>query len=255
MRLYVMILFLVCAGLRAQEQGSFAFADTTGKRLLSLADVAQPSALNTALCEGGRRYPVRFAGHQQEREGTNHRHTAANFDLLPGDLYTVVQGTVPANASCFLTSDASLASATLLSAAPPANPSVCPADVFKRMAALRARAVRHCWTIAGNVMLVEFARQGKDVLAALVLQDGDRAIFQDYAAEFVEEGGDLWRVDDNGVLRPEDFHVLFLLKRGTSYTLGLAWSGPEGAALSAAVSTGQDRFTKIIEAYRYWAPL
>jgi hypothetical protein len=102
--------------------------------------------------------------------------------------------------------------------------------------------------------LVEFARQDADALASVVLLDGGRAIRADYPAVFKGAGHDLWRADDGGVLSPEGFHVVFLLQRGTSYTLGVNWFGGEGASLAVFASNGDGQFTPVINDYWYQAP-
>jgi hypothetical protein len=248
---------LLAGALRAQElphataeYGAFAFPDATGARLLTLGPLPQPAALHTALCEGGLRFPVRFLRRQAEREN-NGRQTAANFDRLPGNVYAVLRGRVASDATCFLAGDDLLRGATLLAS----RPGECGEETRRRIASSRGRALANCWTLAGPVLLVEFVRQDKSALASVVVQDRGRMIFADYPAESRQEGGDLWRVDDGGVLSPQWFRVVFLLQRGTFYSLGVNWLGAEGDNLTVFASNGADRFTEVIKDYWYRAPL
>ena len=265
-------LFVLCAGgIRAQElprataqHGVFAFPDLSGTRLLAVPDLSQPAMLHTAFCTGGRRFSVRFESRQVEREGTQGRQSAYNFDNVAGSVFAIRQGAIGpgqevAGVSCFLAGDSLLSSASWLPAKPSAGSNACGPDVRRRLASSRNRPVVHCWSIAGvpagrRLVLGEFARQGKDALASLVLLDRGRTIFADYPAMFRGAGQDLWRVDDGGVLSPADFRVVFLLQRGDSYALGASWAGTEGQSLAAFVSDDANRFRRVIGDYWYQAP-
>jgi hypothetical protein len=242
------------------QYGAFGFPDPAGARLLTVPDLSQPAALHTALCSGGRRFSVQFERRQAEVAGHNGRQYSGNFDELAGDVFTVLHDKAEESTSCFLASDALLSSATLLPIEPPGGYGGCSADVPRRLAASRSRQIVNCWPIAHlpaerQFVLVEFARQGKNALASLVLIDRDRLIFADYAAVFKEEGGDLWRVGDGGVLSAEGLEAVFLLQRGDFYALGINWSAEEGCALSVFVSNGGDRFTKVLADYWYREPI
>jgi hypothetical protein len=242
------------------EFGAFAFPDSAGTRLLTLASPSQPALLRSALCTGGRRFSVQFERRQVEQPGHNGREYSANFDRLAGSVFTVPQGTIGESVSCFLASDALLSSATLLPAELPAKPNECDPEDRRRLASSRSRPVVNCWTIARppadrRVVLVEFARRDKDALASVVLIDRQRMIFADHPAEFKGQGESLWRVDDGGVLYAAGFQVLFLLQRETVYTMGVNWLGAEGASLAVYVSSGDDRFTQVIADYWYRMPV
>jgi hypothetical protein len=237
--------------------GGFGLPDQSGARLLLMPNLAHPELLKTALCSGGRRFPVQFERRQAEREGHNGRQTADNFDNLAGSVFRILGGRTDPGATCFLASEPLLSGVTLLSIAAPVGSGAC---VHRdRFATLRDRPVTHCWPIARmppgkDVALLEFARRGKDALASLVFVDGARTMFADYAAEFRREGEDLWRADDGGVLSPEGFQLVCALRRGGWYALGIAWSGSEGQSLSLWISDGSDRFTQVVHDYWYQLP-
>ena len=263
----VWLLVLLAGGMRGQDlpraaiqYGAFGFPDPSGTRLLAASALLQPETLHTALCSGGRRFPVRFERRQAEREGHNGRQTPYNFDKLAGNVFAVLQGKIETGASCFLASGSLLSSATPIPTELPAGPGECGQDVRQRLAASRNRHAVNCWPITHlpadrRLVLVEFARQDKDALASVVLIDRDRMIFADYPAVFRKEGEDLWRVDDGGSLSAEGFQIVFLLQRGTFYALGVDWPGTEGASLTVFVSDGGNRFTRVIEDYWYRAPV
>ena len=246
------------------QHGAFAFPDSNGTRLLAASELSQPDMVHDALCSDGRRVPVRFDRWQAERDN-NGRQEPSNFDKLPGIVFTVMQGRIGGGqgaeaVSCFVAPTTLLSSATLLPVQPLTGSRECGPDVGSRLASSRNRPVVRCWRIAGlptgrSLVLAQFARQGTDALASMVLLDHDRTIFADYPAKYEKEGQDLWRADDGGVMTPDGFQVVFLLQRGNSYVLGLSWAGSEGHSLTVAVSNDATRFTNVIVDYWYRAPI
>lgn len=218
--------------------------------------VARPELLKAALCSGGGRVPVQF-DRQVEGASSDGRQTPRNFDRLAGSVFTVLGTAVDPDTPCFLASEALLAGSAVLSIAAPEGAGACLQP--GRFAALRARPVVHCWPLARlaadkQVVLLEFERRGKDALASLVLLAGPRTIFADVHAEFRRAGESLWRVDDGGVLSPQDFTIVCAVQRGDWYALGTAWAGAEGRSLSLWISGGTDAFAKVVNDYWYQAP-
>ena len=243
----------------SSEYGAFAFPSEDGRRLLANSAVRQPETLRVAICSGGRRIALEFTATQQEGNSTTGRQAPSNFKNAAGHVMAVTQSTVRPDDACFLPASSLLNGSeglTVIDAT--GRPGCSPADL-QRYAANRQRPVVHCWRLAGTgagqlVALVEFARQGNNALASVVLADGARLIFQDYPAEVKSPGGDLWRVDDGGTLSPETFQVLFVLRRGGEFTLGLRWSGAEGDNLALSVSES-NQFKQVLNDYWYRSPL
>jgi len=77
---------------------------------------------------------------------------------------------------------------------------------------------------------------------SIVVRAGRRRMSADYP--------DLRRVDDDGVVDAHAFHVVFLLRRGPDYLLGIEWHGAEGDNLSLFTASG-----KVLSDYWYRAPL
>lgn len=267
----ICLVLYVVAAIRGQElpratarHGAFAFSNGNGTRLLAASDLPQPDNVHDALCSDGSRVPVRFERRQVERPN-NGRQGPSNFDKLAGNVFRVLQGQIGGGqdtdtVSCFVASASLLSSATLLPIQPLTESKECGQEVRPRLASSRNRPVVRCWRIADlptgrSLVLAQFARQGTDALASMVLLDRDRTIFEDYPAKYEKEGQDLWRVDDGGVMTPDGFEVVFLLQRGDSYVLALGWAGSEGQSLTVAVSNDATRFTKVIVDYWYRAPL
>ncbi len=240
--------------------GAFAFADPSGGRLLAGAGLSQPEAFRTALCSGGRRFSVGFERRQFERDGHSRRALPQNFENLAGDVFAVSQGKIEESASCFIASDALLSGATVFSASAPPKPSECDASIRTQLATSRNRQVVNCRTMASlpagqSLVLAEFVRQDKDVLASIALVSREQVKFADYRAVYRGEGKDLWRASDMGTLDPGAFHLVFLLQREDFYALGIAWAAEEGLDLSVFLVNGEGQFRKVIGDYWYRAPL
>jgi hypothetical protein len=240
--------------------GAFAFSDKAGTRLLVTSTLSRPERLQTALCGGKLRGPVVFERQQSERQGGTGRQWSGNFDDLAGSVFRVTAGTLDDADTCFLATGSLLTGATVVPLVRQGDAEPCAPGAGRRLALLRSRPLVHCWILArlrkdGQIVLAEFARRGKDALASVVLIEADRSIFADFPAEDAGEGQSVWRVDDEGVLSPADFEVVFVLERGSSRALAIAWSGPEGVSLSLFVSDRKNRFATVIKDYWYRAPL
>lgn len=258
-----LVLVLLTAGLAfgndepsaTAEHGAFAFPDLTGVHLLSTSHPPRPDAIHTSLCSDGHRYPVMFERRQAERAGNDGRAVPANSESLSGSVFRIRQGQTDA-AACFLASDTLLADAAVLP--PKETTGSCDQSVIDRLAAARSRAIVSCHRLADlpenqRMVLVEFEPRDGTALASLVLLDADRSIFNDYPAEYRGPGADIWRVDDGGVLSAEWFHIVFALRRGGVYTLGVDWVGSEGSNLAVLVSSA-DGFNTVLNDYWYQAP-
>ena len=257
------LVILAISTLRGQgppDYGVFALPDSTGTHLLAPADLPSPAEFHTAICPSGQSYPVQFERRQTGGPDYNGRQTAANFDKLPGNVFSILRGKVASDATCLLAGATLLPSTTPIPVARLAPASQCGAKVRLRISTSRTRRVANCWPLATlpagkELMLVEFARQDQDALASIVLIDGDRSVFADYPAVYHGDSLDLWRVDDGGVLDPASIHILALLQRDASYMLAVSWSGTEGENLNLFVSNGDNRFTSVVQDYWYRAPL
>jgi hypothetical protein len=242
------------------DHGAFAFTDDTGDRLLVVAEILQPDQFKTALCDSSGRVNIKYEYQQKAREGGTHREAPQNFGALAGSVFRIVGGKVDSAETCFLASDSLLAAATILPVDRPGTAEPCGPEIRERVASARARDAVNCWTIgrlpAGEkLVVVEFARRGKDALAAVVLLAHERTVMADYPGTYRGAGEDVWRVEDGGVLSPDYFQVVFLLQRGDFYALGIKWSGAEGVNLTVFTSTSGDRFTRAISDYWYQAPI
>ena len=237
------------AGLIAQDatsstaqHGAFAFAGEDGRRLRSTAEIENPEALMTALCQGNRRVSVRF-----ER-----RQPAGTFFLVLG-------ATVETGTTCFVASDALLSESTVIALERSPESARCSRELYPQFQAASGRPVVACWPIAESargtrIVLIEFARRLKDALASLVVIDQSRRVYVNFAAEFTGPGADLWRVDDGGEIHPQGFEIVFLLRRGNGFLLATSWRGAEGASLSLWSADDSDEFRSVVTDSWYRAP-
>jgi hypothetical protein len=246
----------------SSEIGAFGFVNQQGTNILGPAAVAQPELLKWALCSGGRNVPIRFAARQSATKADSGRRTAQNFGNSAGVRFTLSGTPLGKDEICLLTTDAVIATATVLPVRrSPANGATCTAPQQRRITSSRQRDVVRCARVASygpdkDILLIEFGRRGADALASVVLLDAaDPAtpVYADFPAKYTGPGEDLWRADDEGVLRPDGFRPMALLRHHGSYLLALRWDGAEGEHLGLYRSAGE-RFTAVLSDYVYSAP-
>ena len=239
---------------------AFAFPNEPGTQLLATAEVAKPEALRVALCSGGVRVPVQFDRRQAEGKNSTGRQTPRNFANTAGAVFRITAGSISADATCVLADESFVSGATLLPVKRPTNEARSAKATYPAFQADKNRPVVGCWPIGespggAHVVIIEFARRLTNALASLVVVDGDRRIYVDYPAQFKGPGDDLWRVDDGGEIHAAAFEVVFLLKRGPTYTIGIDWGGAEGSALSVHTSDEGQQFKEVMTDSWYRAPL
>ena len=239
---------------------AFAFPNEQGTRLLATGEVAKPEALRIALCTGMQQVSVQFERTQVEGRNTISRQAPQNFAQTAGAVFQIIGGTVSANATCLLAEESFGAGATVVSLKRPPQDVRCSKTTYPQIQADKGRPVLGCWPIAESpagiqIAVIEFSRHLTQALASLVVIDGERRFYVDYPATFKGPGDDLWRVDDGGNIHAEDFTVVFLLKRGTTYVLAIDWAGAEGNALSLHVAEGGGQFKEVVSDSWYRSPI
>ncbi|MGG4103673.1 hypothetical protein AAXB25_07075 [Paenibacillus lautus] len=249
---------LVVQDVAALQEGTFAFADETGHRLLVDPDAAiqDEQASLIAVGQGGVVLPVQYAGSQPATEEDNGRQTAPNFSHQAGQLYEVSEGAAEPNATYFIIPKRHLPTDALMTIQP-ANPEEINEQELQDIKNSKGREVDKAWPIVQlpdgeSLYLVQFVRQGDDMLASLALKRESGWLYYDYPAKF--DPSSTWRVDDQGEVRPEMFSFLFAAKTELGFVLGVQWMGSEGENVSL-LSVSDDAITDLGLAYgRYMSP-
>lgn len=242
-------------------KGVFGFADAAGKQLLvgpTEGGGEQWSSFNLAVGHNGQLLKIKYKTEQTATEADNGRQTAQNFANQQGQLFEVVEGKAEPNETYFLIDDQSVKPEMLLSITGKRSGQAAD-EVLSAIAKSKNRSVEMLWPLEeigdeGNTLyLVQFERQGKDMLASLALQTTDGFVFQDYPAVFNESS--TWRVDDGGEVMPEMFSFLFAAKTADGIVLGVKWMGAEGENVSF-LSEKAGKFSELDLSYgRYMSPV
>lgn len=227
------------------DNASFGFAAAGGGKLL-VADSGEALADEMALSytvavgNGGQRIPVRYIGKQ---EGESATWTSYQFDSVAGDVFEAPDGTAVENATYMLTNDVDF----------PVSVQV-PLKTVERtelgeaertgIADERGRAVDAGWVLAelgeeGVVALVQFERQGDDMLASLAVDAGEGAgwTYLDFPATYDETS--TWRVDDGGVIDGSMFSLLLAARIPEGVALVVSWMGAEGESVLVVRQEGE----------------
>lgn len=238
--------------------GSFAFSDASGTFVLALSPLANPRSVQALITQDGRRLRVEYQGEQKATAGGDGRDAARNFASLAGQRFRIVSGRVGSDENCFL------AAKPAADLGPPAalkrdvRPCA-PADSVA-LESRHQRTLAHCWSLASaephaTVHLYEVAPSGPERVAGIAVFDGRSWATWKYRAKVSEEDpSSVWRVGDEGQLSPQSFDVLFMLRAGKSWLIGVAWYGEEGTDLNLYRTGEGGTMKSVAAAYRYLAP-
>jgi len=244
----------------------FAFADGEGKKLITLARQTEEAhdrekemqRYNLAIGDNGNVLNVRYAKHQSRTELDNGRQSAHNFNNLEGDIFDVVDGAAKPDASYYLVSDEQFDVRSLIPLEEMEEVQDIPTEVAQAIVEVKGRAIERGWLLAKTdegqkVSVVQFKRQGDQMLASLVLSDGGKLTFMDYPATY--DANSTWRVDDQGELNSRMFSILFAARTADGIALGFKWTGAEGENISILKQSGH-RFEETgIVSGRYQSPI
>lgn len=238
--------------------GAFAFPNVKGTELIVVHEIPNAAELRTAIC-GGQVISVRFVRRQTISGESTDRLFPEQFDHLAGTIFQVVGRSVAPARTCFVAADSLLSNAELYPMRAFSRPTTCGTTERHRVATLRERRIRACWSIAsmqrhGLVSIVEYVRVGTEGLASLIVVTNERAIAIDFPAKYRGEGEEMWRAGDGGEFSPDGFNVPFVVRRGRSYFIALDWAGEEGNSLQLYTSDPGSPVRQAISDYWYRAP-
>jgi hypothetical protein len=236
--------------------GGFAYADSSGRRLLAVSELSDPAAVLTAICQSGGRLAVRFDRHQPRGENDSGRQTSRNFDNDEGDLFRVVDGDAGRDETCLLIGPAlfALASPTIPRGA--LDTRCDPAD-STRITEVKQRLVTSCsrvWIVDDTTRVVAavFELRGDSALASLALIDPIQVALLDFPGHHDPDAG-TWRVGDGGAFHAEHINILFVTVGPTDRAIALAWGAGEGESSVLAVAVeGATTLEEGVRGYRYW---
>ena len=258
--LVVLVLLLFTIQIAAANPSAeiilFGFFNRDGDRLITLGPVDITFELQQpqVIFASNQRLEGTYTKTQQKSAISTNRHTAGNFDHLAGHIL-FVNGPGPANQSALLAETAFF------------NERQFPQLVNRedtgktlenrqRIAEFRHRSVANSWPVmqtddGTQLQLVLFEQLGDQALASLVLFRPDRILCRDFPATYNPIS--TWRVDDGGVIRPEQFRILYLAKHQGIWEFAYEFIGAEGINLEF-VRENQAAFTIISRASRYMSP-
>lgn len=215
-------------------EGQFGFADMTGTRLITFEGETpsdHPTSYELAVGDSGTVLQIKYQLTQEADSEDNGRATMYNFDHMAGSVYAVTEGTAKPNETYFLIADANWAADSALSVDASVKGHPVDGQMAKTIETAKKRAVKNAEEVAligedMKLLLVEFEKQGNEMLASLVLQAGDELSFHDFPAQY--DPNSVWRVDDQGVISAGNFDVLFAGLGENGPILAVTWIGFEG---------------------------
>lgn len=253
------ILASVLAAVPAAGQGLYlGFADSTGSRVIVTEyDGAEPRFL-WGILPSGETVALAFCEAAPGTDGNNHRHTAYNFDNLPGLVFRVAEDPLEADGTCPLATSSFLAAHAPLSVTP-LDMSAPDEETRRRIQESRGMELDSAWRLAGvgdeaEVLLVLFQPGDSTVVASMVFSEGDDLRFEDYVGDRSGDMQSVWRVDDGGRFDPGGFEVIAAFRTGAGIEIVRTWIGAEGENTVWLVP-GESGLEPALTYYRYQAPL
>jgi hypothetical protein len=245
----------------ASRYGAFAFADSSGTRVLALAPLEHPERVHSLIVKPGHRFRVTYEATQGDSPRDTGRQTYWNFRNTAGQRFRIEGGTISPDDFGFLAMDSLASTGTMVRLQRDLRTcemSADFADIDPVLEKKLERRILRCWNLAtyedwGRIRLYEFAPKGKSYLASIILQEiGDTLIREDIPAD-AEDSTEVWRVGDGGRISPEAFDILFVLHGDRETFLATSWDGEEGQDLDLFRSSADGlTFELIASAYRYW---
>jgi hypothetical protein len=235
---------------------AFAFTDLEGKKaiLFDSPDVPIPREM-FAVSSSGELLSFQRLRKQKASPTNTDRYTAPNFNKLPGWVFQSNQAGNPGK-TILLVSASFLKSHTIV---PIHSEQWAPLDSItkRRIESTRGLKINRSWVFAsfahdGRIAIVRFFPGRDTVLASLVLFQNEKLVFEDFAGN-ARDDETTWRVDDGGVISPDEFSIIAAFDSSGSLKLARTWAGTEGEN-DAFLGERGSIFSVIDEAYRYWVP-
>jgi hypothetical protein len=241
----------------ATPPGDFAYADSSGTRLLATGSLSDPTKIRGAICSGGLVLPVRYDRRQGHSKKDTGRQIASNFDNDGGDVFSLVRGEARPDETCYLSADSSLLAGAV--SVTDLGSSACLPAQLTRLAAARERQVIHCWRLAkthsnNEIIAAQYVAIDTNALASLVIMRDSALLWQDFPGVLREDSNSVWRVDDEGRFDPHSFEILFVAEFPHAYAIAIAWGGAEGESDTFLLADSTSAFRTVVQGYRYEVP-
>jgi hypothetical protein len=260
----------------------FAYAKSDGTALLAAptesgtnTPIEKPGQFDTAICSDNVVLSISFDRHQEGGPNDNGRDSAQNFDQHAGDRFRVTTGRAPADGSCLLSQRAFLSGKRPLRIQKEPKAVPCDSPTVSQLAAKEKRGVHFCRRFAtlapdGQLLIVEFDRQGNDLLAEMTLKIGGQMLVDKLPAKYDVANASGWHAGDQGHLFDLSsqnaslldtqvvsvFTPIFAIKDAATggVDMGISWAGEEGVNLMV-LSSSQGKLEEVAKGYRYMAPI
>jgi hypothetical protein len=236
---------------------AFAFSDATGKRVLVAKEpnaLADPRALQTAICADGRIAGVSYLWLQLGDPEDTGRQTAHNFDHLEGHLYSVTSsGGVAANATCLLTT-ADFGRGARAVALAAGRDSPCPRDLVEPLERTAKARAGFCFGLGPAAeergVAVAFVKDVPNPTAFILYRGPSGVFVKEIRAAGKYEATSCWRADDECKLTPDAYRLVVVHAGGTTRLIVLG-AAPEGENAELA-ELRDGKIVGVLQAYRYW---
>lgn len=240
---------------------NFALINSAGNEIVVFDDEINKDSildLSVAFTEQGV-IPIHYSSLRKSSEEFNGRQTSANFELVPGALFTLnptikkdnQEDYILVGSDFFKNSRQPLAVKNELK-------SIKPNQVLNQLVEKHTQRVQDIKLIAStsekdSIFLASMYPKADSTQVWLICTSPKREpIYYSYAAQY--DSISTWRADDGGHFPIEDFKILQVFKHHENIELVTSFPGPEGGLFSFLVPVN-NKFIVFKEVYAYWSPM
>ncbi len=237
----------------------FAIANNTADQFITFyseADEEMLKGLNGAIGKEGQFHEIKYIAKQESSDLDTARVVSDNFDHMEGYLYNNLGNKLIANETYFLFNTEVLQKKYFL---PSAGKEIIVMDEKDKIQIeeYKSRTVMQGWVISEyndgiQIWIIVFEPQGSSLLMSIFLKTDDGIKSIDYPAE--SDGQSAWRVDDEGIIDPGLFSILFAAKTLDGLLVAVCWAGAEGENIFFLLEQEDTLEQFSSEIYRYWSP-
>lgn len=224
-------------------QIEFGYANIDGSKLIVLYDhEVDDNKLFTyfeyAVGENGNVFQIEYDTYQERGQNDNGRQTMRNFDNQSGCIYNVVNAVADSEETYLLLTKEEYENIRVLQKVGNAEMSVASEELLAQCTKLAGRKAKNGWNLTEyqngiKISMVEFESIGKDLLAWMVLEDGETLRYCEFPATLSDDEYTGWRLGDCGNLDVQNFYVLSTVQNSQGTVVYIGWYDEEGESVEA----------------------
>lgn len=237
-----------------EAQAWFAFADSTGSRLIHPGPDTLPEGPYFVAALDGIPTPLDDAGSQKESADWDFRAVANRFGSIGGHVFKSPKRIFAPDRTYLVVTRQFLETHHPVPAVS-GNCQEIGGDIPSLSIFSKKRRIRTAWNLASlpDGYIASMVYEGAPPLAALALVRGDSSLQESFEGLVSEDSSSVWRVDDGGVFDGCNLEILAAFTAPTGLEIAYSWGAFEGE-VEVLLRRSADTFEVALHGSRYWSP-